>query len=416
MKAGFILNIDQERIIAELPNDILLKVEISADKARVALVVPAEFPREQLTPQACQKLLKESGIRTDEGLVKAVGSLVAKAKQDPGEHRAVVAESIPSVPGEEGRVEWLVGENGPEELSADPVDFYEKSAYTLIETEQVIAKIIPPTKGTPGSDIFGKTITAKNGRSVKLILGKSIQKKSNGELVAKADGPLVREGKTVKILELIEVPEFVDFSTGNIKFNGDVHIRKGVRDRFEVETTGNVIVDGLVEAATIKCGGCLVVRGGFAGREMGHAEVGGNMIGRYLDNVQGKVKGELQIDREIVNCELTVTGKFNSPSVTIMGGQITCLAQAEVAVLGSPTGVPTHLVLQAKKASASLTVHRWLRADTVIHIAGKAFKIHKDVRGPIRIHVGVGKQVVYTRDQADPMPLIHIATAQSDAA
>lgn len=190
---------------------------------------------------------------------------------------------------------------------------------------------------------------------------------------------------------------------------------KGVRDRFIVEATGNVIVDGLVEAATIKCAGHLAVRGGFAGRERGFAEVGKDMTGKYLDNVQGEVKGELRIDREIVNSELTVVGTLRSPNVTIMGGKITCHGEAEVAALGSPSGVPTQIVMEAKKAPAVLTIHRWLRADAVIHIANKTYKIHTDVRGPIRISIQVGKQVFYAREGAQPMPLIHIANALAEA-
>jgi len=394
-----------------------IQILISADQSQVEMRIPPGLPPESLTQQACMRKLSEAEIPPQDQTADAVAKLIAQAKADGIVVQAVVAQATEPVSGEDGHIEWAIDAGGePEEQGDDPLNFYEQSAYTLVEPGQVIAKIIPQTQGTPGKDLFGKDIAAKNGKPVRLNLGKTIQKNAAGELIAKASGPLVRNGSQIKILELIEVPEFVDFSTGNINFKGDVHIHKGVRDNFVVETTGNVIVDGLVEAATIRCGGHLAVRGGFAGREKGTAEVGRNMVGKYLDNIQGEIKGELQIDREIANCELTICGALRSPSGTIMGGKITCQGEAEVAAMGSPSGAPTLIVMQGKKTSPVLIVHRWLRADSVIRVAGKSYKIHTDVRGPIRITVGTGRQVFYARDNAQPMPLIHIATALGEAA
>ncbi len=398
-------------------DDLPIQIIISPDKSRAELSIPRGFPIENLTPQVCIRSIIEAGIPTGEGVTKAVEALIAQVKSG-GESRAIIAQIIPPVAGEDGRVAWSLGggNNEPQEQVDDPIDFYEQSSYTLVEPDQVIGKIIAPTQGTQGTDIFGQVIAAKNGKPVRLKLSRNIRKNQDGELVAQASGPLVCSDTQIKILELIEVPEFVDFSTGNIQFKGDVHIRKGVRDRFVVEATGNVIIDGLVEAATIKCGGTLAVRGGFAGREQGTAQIGGDMVGKYLDNIQGEIKGELRIDREIVNSELTVCGTLRSPGGTIMGGKITCHGKAEVAVLGSPSGVPTQIVMTGKKCPVALTIHRWLRADAVIHIAKKSYKIHTDVRGPIQVSVGIGRQVFYTRQNAEPMPISHIATAVGEAA
>lgn len=389
-------------------DDLPIQIIISPDKSRAELYVPASTAPEQLTAPLCIRKVVAAGIPASERVSQAVQSLITNA-QAGGEKRITIAQAIPPVAGQDGDVQWCFDGAGgePQEEGDNPIDFYEQSSYTLVEPDQVIGKILPPTQGTPGTDVFGKPVAAVNGKATKLKYSKNIRKNPAGELVAMSGGPLVCSGDYVKILDLIEVSEFVDFSTGNIQFKGDVYIRKGVRDRFVVEATGNVVVDGLVEAATIKCGGTLAVRGGFAGREQGAAQIGGDMLGKYLDNIHGEVQGELRIDREIVNCELTVFGTLNSPGSTIMGGTITCHGQVEVAVLGSPSGVPTHLVVTGKKTPPQITIHRWLRTDSVIHIADKAYKIHTDVRGPIQISVGVGvgKQIFYAREHAEPMPL-----------
>lgn len=403
--------------MAPSADDLPIQIIISPDKSRAELYVPPGIAPEQVTAAACIRKIIEAGIPTNERISHAVQSMISKANAG-GELRVTIAETIPPVAGQDGTVEWCFDDKGgePQDEGTDPIDFYEQSSYTLVEPEQIIGKITPPTLGTPGTDLYGKPISAINGKATKLKYSKNIRKKPSGELVAMSGGPLVCSGDYVKILELIEVPDFVDFSTGNIQFKGDVHIRKGIRDQFVVEATGNVIVDGLVEAATIKCGGTLMVRGGFAGREQGTAEIGGDMRGKYLDNIQGEIQGDLQIDREIVNSELIVFGTLNSPTSTIMGGKITCHGKAEVAVLGSPSGVPTHLVITGEKTAPEVTINRWLRTDSVIHIANKAYKIHTDVRGPIQISVGVGRQVFYAREHAEPMPLSQIANAMGEAA
>ncbi len=57
----------------------------------------------------------------------------------------------------------------------------------------------------------------------------------------------------------------MDFSTGNIDFEGDVRVLKGIRDIFEVRATGNIEVGGLIEASTIDAGGSVFAKGGMAG-------------------------------------------------------------------------------------------------------------------------------------------------------
>ena len=41
------------------------------------------------------------------------------------------------------------------------------------------------------------------------------------------------------------------YNTGNIDYQGDVHIHGDVRGTFTVKATGNITIDGLVEAAYI---------------------------------------------------------------------------------------------------------------------------------------------------------------------
>jgi uncharacterized protein (DUF342 family) len=159
------------------------------------------------------------------------------------------------------------------------------------------------------------------------------------------EGVLVREGDDAAIRQCIDIPDYVDFSTGNIHFNGDVNIIKGVRDCFIVKASGTVEVRGLSEAATIYSGKDMVASGGFAGRDRGTAIIGRDRIAKYLDNIRGEIRGDLKSDREVINCELVIHGHVASPHGAIIGGRIMVTGRVEVATIGSAGNVPTEVVI-----------------------------------------------------------------------
>ena len=185
----------------------------------------------------------------------------------------------------------------------------------------------------------------KSGKEEPLQIDETIMRRADGTLIAQQDGVLYREMGKAQIRKRIEIKDYVDFSTGNMDFDGDISIGRGVRDCFIVKATGHVEVKGLIEAATIETGKDLITTGGFAGRERGHAYVGGSLKGKYLDNIHGHVKQDLCMDREIINCELTIDGGINSPHGSIIGGRLISTGEVNIGTLGSGAGVETNLVV-----------------------------------------------------------------------
>jgi len=81
-----------------------------------------------------------------------------------------------------------------------------------------------------------------------------------------------------------EVPADVDNSTGNINFIGNIIVRGNVLSGFTVEAGGNVEVWGVVEGATIKAGGDIILRRGMQGLGKGVLISGGDIIAKYVEN------------------------------------------------------------------------------------------------------------------------------------
>lgn len=326
-------------------NKAAIRVKLAPDGSQAVLVVPASLDRQLLSEELCHQALQEAGVeytREVAARVREVLRLCATSTQDV---EAPVAKASPAVDGVDGRIEWLIGQSARGDDCEDK-SFYERSPYVMVRSGQIVGRVIPPTAGQDGRDVKGATIAAKTSRAVALKLDESILRNGRNELIAQTDGLLVRTADAARISQLLEVPGFVDFSSGNIRFDGDVTVKEGVRDSFVVRAKGSVEVRGLIESATIECGHDLVAYRGMAGREGGHVKVGGHLIARYLNNVQGQVQGDLRVEREVLNCSLSVDGAVHVPNGSVIGGRIICGGAAEIGTLGSSAAVTTELVVE----------------------------------------------------------------------
>jgi len=316
--------------MADGAHDISPTVVIASDKLSAQLVIPPACDRAMLNVQLLTDLIRGRGVEVTDFTTQAVNKLTSSEIPEDQTITIDIAHAQPPVHGVDGYIEWLVGDdaqdntdaedaaeedafgnespdNNPEEDKQN-VSHYDRSAFVMVEAGDIVANIHRPVTGEDGRDITGNTISAKTGKEVHVKVDESLMLKANCTLVAQQDGVLMREPGKAQIKQRIEIPGYVDFSTGNVDFDGDIVIGKGVRDCFTVCAKGSVEVMGLVEAATIKTGKDLVATGGFAGRERGYAHIGRDLKGKYLDNVQGEVKNDLCIDREVINCELSIDG------------------------------------------------------------------------------------------------------------
>ena len=339
--------------MADAAQETSPSVAIASDKLSANLIVPPDYDPAALTEILLNGLIRGVGVEITDFTTQAIHNLV---QNPPTGDQAVtinIACAQPPIHGTDGSIQWFVDEKNEDEAEQqdtehadqDAVSFYDCCAFEMVQTGDVIGRIHEATLGEDGRDVTGNTVPAMSGKDAQLQVDESIMRRADGSLVAQQDGVLYRESGKAQIRKRIEINEYVDFSTGNIDFDGDITIARGVRDCFVVKATGSVEIRGLIEAATIETGKGLIAFGGFAGRERGHARIGGCLRGKYLDNVHGYVKQDLCIDREVINCEITIDGGIDSSRGSIIGGRITPTGAVNIGTLGSGAGVQTELVL-----------------------------------------------------------------------
>lgn len=225
---------------------------------------------------------------------------------------------------------------------------YRTMNYVRSITEgDVICDIIPPQEGTPGVQVDGKPIKAKPVRAARPPKGTNTEISEDGlHLVASKTGHLEFSRDAFHVRTLLEVRSDVDYSTGNLNFDGDIHITGDVREGFEVRATGSVMVDGLVEAATVEAGGDLVISCGVVGDHRAWLRSKGSVRAKFLENCvvyAGKtVYADCIMTSQIFSDDaISVTSGRGS----VIGGTLTAANLIRARVIGAQSGRRTELEL-----------------------------------------------------------------------
>lgn len=329
------------------------RILVSRDGLRADLLIQPDAQPELLTPERCVELLYEIGASVTNETVDAVRALIGR-HETGSETRGAVVTGYPAEHGIDGYIEWKVdappeidaeaGEEG-DEGDGEAVDYYAQTVFVMVERGDLLGVLHPPTEGRNGRDIAGNVIRARDGKSLRVRLDENILQHPDGTFYAEIAGMLTRSRSAVAVRNVLEINGPVDFSTGHIEFDGDVSVHGGVKDKFRLQATGSIEIRKLVEAADIESGADCVCNGGVSGRGLAKIRTGGDLIARYLAGVTARVGGNLVIQRECNDAEVTVLGMIDSELGAIIGGRTTPVGEVVIGTLGSPGEAPTVLEL-----------------------------------------------------------------------
>lgn len=222
------------------------------------------------------------------------------------------------------------------------VDFFNLNAISHCNKGQVLARIVPEVKGQNGRNVLGEQIDAIAVKPIIFRFGRNIEVSEDKlSLISMVDGHVSLVDDKVFVSDIYEV-ENVDNSTGNIEYEGSVQINGNVISNFSVTAKGNVIVNGVVEGATITAGGNIIIARGMNGMAKGKLVAGGNIIAKFLENATAEAEGYVQTE-SILHSEVRA-GKYievNGKRGFITGGHVVAAEKLLVKTLGSEMGATT---------------------------------------------------------------------------
>ncbi len=268
------------------------------------------------------ELLKKNGITTiNKYNVKK--ALLEKDKKK----KYVVTKGIPATDGKQEHYKLLVDiEKKPKPSVKDDgsVDYKELIIPNLVYKGDKILQKIPEDAGIAGKNIKGEPIAPKIIAVNSVLPSDDLVPDSDDEniFIAAKSGLVVQEGKKIRITTNLLINGDVNFSTGNIRFPGNVRVSGDVKSGFKINCDGNVEINGVVEDAYLEVGGDLKIKGGYTGTGAGKIVCKGTVNLTYAVN-QTIECHTLKFQKEIVNCTVKAREAIHSDFGKIIGGNIT---------------------------------------------------------------------------------------------
>ncbi len=253
--------------VLELPvaerRDAGFSLEISADSMIASVNFVPAYGGEAATPEQIFAALADAGVTY--GINQAaVISLCSKALPE----RVAVAMGVAVENGRDTRFELLAADTRDRVPQVDEhglIDFRDLGAIPLVVAEQALMRRIQPTDGVDGLNVRGEILEALPGRSegfAENLIGAYVANDDANLLRAVFNGQPVRCGNGVTVEQVLTVRN-VNVATGNITFDGTVHVDGEVLPGMKVHATGDIIVTGVIDGAELEAGGDIRVGGGI---------------------------------------------------------------------------------------------------------------------------------------------------------
>ena len=116
------------------------------------------------------------------------------------------------------------------------------------------------------------------------------------------------QGKNFQVKPVLEILNGIGpKDEHNINYLGDVHIHGDVCPDVVIRATGDVQIDGVIEACTIEAGENVVVSDGIQGQHAATIRAHKSVFARYLENCDVYAQGVVQADC-IIDCNIYSNG------------------------------------------------------------------------------------------------------------
>ena len=340
-------NADQKQVTETRISHANIEVEISED-AMTAYIVP-DGTDMNYSEDDIMDALKKKGIR--QGILKEVIENFADVTVGETENIPVAFGKDPT-DGEDGYFEYFFNaelDYKPKINDDGTVDYNNVKLFEQVEKGDTIAIYHPATNGVYGYDVTGKLIHPKKGVNLPRLKGKGFTILDDGvTYAAEFTGCIDQKNDYIEISALYKVKGNLTAGHGNIKFDGDVFITGDVGSRVTIEATGNVTVNGNVDAAFIKAGKDVLIKAGASARGIGSIEAGNDIHGKFFENVRLHAGHNIETNY-LYNCSSVAMNKviISGRKGSIVGGVTSALYGIESNYIGNQSEVKTHFELGA---------------------------------------------------------------------
>lgn len=232
----------------------------------------------------------------------------------------------------------------PKVLEDGSVDYQDVEWFEMVHEGDKLAYYHVAEAGSNGYNIRGDVLPAMKGKEQNVLKGsgfKLLQDKCT--YVALSDGYAELHEDKLTVNDMLVVQE-VSLATGNVVFNGSVHVKGNVYAGAVIRAGGDVLVDGFVEGAVIESGGDVLLKLGVNASGRGYITAGKDVKSKFLESVNVAAKGSIQFNY-CLNCNLTAgdTIVAEGTKSSLVGGVASSVKGIVLQNAGNPAGAKTLL-------------------------------------------------------------------------
>ncbi|MGP4040273.1 DUF342 domain-containing protein [Gracilibacillus sp. D59] len=328
-------------------NEIKEKIDINVSQDRLVATLYAKEPDaiEDITEEEIQELLKSYNIIF--GVIN-IDEVDWKQKLTE-DNKVIIAEGKIPKNGMDGKL--IVKQSTDSTLNEEEKkNFRDVNKIPMVEENDILAQLIPPTDGEPGIDIYNNPVNQKKGKPYKCRSGANVSfNESDQTFIATSDGQLSVGDHIINVYSLYEISGDLSLETGNIEFNGSVMIKGNVPTGFRVTADGDVTVFGIVEAAYINAGGNVLIREGIAGMEKAVVTAGADIEVGYINQAEVSAGKDLKVKTSIMHSICVAQNNIFCSNGSIIGGSCSAGKMTEVKNVGNLANSKTELTFGISK-------------------------------------------------------------------
>lgn len=328
--------------------DSVVQLRVDADEMTVKLTLAAPHGGEPASMVSVLQALDAAGV------VFGIDELAIRQACEAGQcEAAVVALGQPVQHGCDSVFEELIAQTVNRAPTIDAqglIDYREHGSITVVQPGAPLMRRTPAGTGVAGRTVRGTVLTPHPGRDDPFATQLEGAKPASNDpnlLEASISGQPVRVDCGVKVEPVFEVAQ-VNMTSGNIHFDGTVHVLGDVLQGMKVEAGGDIVVDGMVEGGVLQAGGDIQVAGGV----IAHAwlQAGLSVSARFAEGAHISAGSAILIGDMAMECELEslnqiVIGAASPKRGRLVGGSATAMMLINVPILGSANGGLTKVTL-----------------------------------------------------------------------
>lgn len=264
-----------------------------------------------------------------------------------------IAEGVDPVQGDDAKVTYFARSDKKIEIKNDgKADYYNLNLIDGVKRGDWLGEKILASMGKEGFNVKGEILPGIPGKDELLIYDEKtvglIKQDGKEVLRALTDGAVSFRNNKICVQGHLIIEDDVDFSVGNIDFNGHVTIKGTVKDGFSVSATHDISILGEMGIGSTgiisSSRGNVFIKGGVNGRNVTEIYADQNVYVKYANEAKITAGREINIGYYAISSNLYADNVLiNGENGRLISGSVYAKSKVIAGVIGNASERETNI-------------------------------------------------------------------------